>query len=239
MQKNEERRRLLGDLWSTLFLVVPVLSTTFASVERMLGDVPPDTLGWLLVDEAGQATPQAALGAILRAKRTIAVGDPLQIQPVVSLPERLNADICDCFKVDELEWTAPAASTQTLTDRASRYQSSFEAIAGERRVGLPLLVHRRCQNPMFAISNKIAYAGQMVQVVGPKDLNGWCWHSCRINGQGTQPSMRDNSDVDRENDRVVPLTWDAAGLARIEHLGGVFSECTTGLPSIDRTAWCL
>jgi hypothetical protein len=171
MQKNEEGRRLLGDLWSTLFLVVPVLSTTFASVERMLADVPPNTLGWLLIDEAGQATPQAAMGAILRAKRTIAVGDPLQIQPVVSLPERLNAEICDFYKVDELEWTAPAASTQTLTDCASHYQSSFEAIVGERRVGLPLLVHRRCQNPMFAVSNKIAYAGQMVQVVGPKELN--------------------------------------------------------------------
>ena len=171
MQKNEERRRLLGDLWSTLFLVVPVLSTTFASVERMLGDLPPDTIGRLLIDEAGQATPQAAVGAILRAKRTIAVGDPLQIQPVVSLPERLNADICDFFNVNERDWTAPAASTQTLTDRASRYQSSFEAIAEERRVGLPLLVHRRCQNPMFTISNKIAYAGQMVQVAGPRKLN--------------------------------------------------------------------
>lgn len=171
MQKNEERRRLLGNLWSTLFLVVPVLSTTFASVERMLGDLPPNTLGWLLIDEAGQATPQAAVGAIFRAKCTIAVGDPLQIQPVVSLPERLNADICDFFNVNELDWTAPAGSTQTLTDRASRYQSSFEAVAEERRVGLPLLVHRRCQNPMFAISNKIAYAGQMVQVVGPRKLN--------------------------------------------------------------------
>ncbi len=168
MRKSEERRRLLGDLWSTLFLVVPVLSTTFASVERMLGDVLPNTLGWLLIDEAGQATPQAAAGAILRTKRAVVVGDPLQIPPVVSLPERLNTDICDFFQVDEMDWTAPAASAQTLADRASRYQSSFKGAATERCVGLPLLVHRRCQNPMFDIANKLAYAGQMVQVVGPK-----------------------------------------------------------------------
>jgi hypothetical protein len=60
----------------------------------MFGDLPPESIGWLLVDEAGQAVPQAAVGAIMRAKRSIVVGDPLQIPPVVSLPEKLNAEIC-------------------------------------------------------------------------------------------------------------------------------------------------
>jgi superfamily I DNA and/or RNA helicase len=36
------------------------------------------------------------------------------------------------------------------------------------RVGLPLLVHRRCAQPMFAISNEVAYAGKMVQAKEPK-----------------------------------------------------------------------
>jgi len=130
---------------------IDVLSTTFASVERMFSDLSPEALGWLLIDEAGQATPQAAVGAILRAKRSIVVGDPLQIQPVVSLPKRLNTGICDFFNLDQPDWAAPDASAQTLTDRASRYQASLNSDAGERRVGLPLLVHRRCQDPMFSI----------------------------------------------------------------------------------------
>ena len=167
--QDETKRTLLGDLWSTLFLVVPVISTTFASVDRMLGDLPAGSVGWLLVDEAGQALPQAAVGAVMRAKRSIIVGDPLQIPPVVTLPERLNSEICKFFKVDKSVWAAPEASAQTLADQASRFQAAFRSDQGPRRVGVPLLVHRRCQEPMFSVSNKIAYDGQMVHAPGPLD----------------------------------------------------------------------
>ncbi len=166
--QSPAHRNLLSDLWSSLFMVVPAVSTTFASVRTMFGDLPPESIGWLLVDEAGQAVPQAAVGAIMRAKRTIVVGDPLQIPPVVSLPEKLTSEICKFFDIDQAEWSAPAASTQTLADQASRFKSTFITDIGDREVGLPLLVHRRCQNPMFDVSNTIAYAGQMVHAVGPQ-----------------------------------------------------------------------
>src|SRR5690606_36775104 len=159
---------LLPDLWSSLFMVVPTVSTRFASVWTMFGDLPPESSGWLLVDVAGQAGPQAAFGAIMRAKRSIGVRDPLQIPPVVSLPEKLNVEICKFCDIDQSEWSAPAASTQTLAHQASRFKSTFVMDVGDREVGLPLLAHRRCQNPMFDVSNSIAYAGQMVHAVGPK-----------------------------------------------------------------------
>ena len=166
---EEAKRKFLGDLWSTLFLVVPVVSSAFASIERMLGDMTTGSIGWLLIDEAGQALPQAAVGAIMRAKRVVVVGDPLQIPPVMTLPLRLNSEICRFFKVDPMIWSAPEASAQTLADRTSKFQASFRSEQGPRRVGVPLLVHRRCQEPMFGISNRIAYDGQMVHAAGARN----------------------------------------------------------------------
>lgn len=163
--QEDAKKALLGDLWSTLFLAVPVVSTTFASVDRMLGDLPPSALGWLLVDEAGQAAPQSVVGALMRARQVVVVGDPLQIPPVASLPDKLVTDVCKYFNVSKDLWAAPGASVQTLADEASELQAEFRGDVGVRRVGLPLLVHRRCQEPMFGISNRIAYDGQMVHAV--------------------------------------------------------------------------
>ncbi|HEV7782495.1 MAG TPA: AAA domain-containing protein, partial [Chitinophagaceae bacterium] len=164
-----EKNNLLADLWSSLFLVVPSVSTTFASVERMLGNIPQKSIGWLLIDEAGQALPQAAVGALMRTKRAIVVGDPLQIEPVVVLPDSLTQNILKRFGVEPRLFNAPEASAQTLSDNATHYFGEFDGKYGSRLVGVPLLVHRRCSEPMFSISNAVAYERLMVQAKKPTD----------------------------------------------------------------------
>ena len=66
------------------------------------------------------------------------------------------------FGVNPQHWNAPEASVQTIADATSPLGAEFEQNIGSVRVGLPLLVHRRCMEPMFSISNAVAYSGQMV-----------------------------------------------------------------------------
>ncbi|MFE3559410.1 DEAD/DEAH box helicase [Streptomyces sp. NPDC059193] len=155
--------------WQSLFLVVPVVSTTFASLDRVFGRLGPEALGWLFVDEAGQATPQMAAGGIWRARRTVVVGDPLQLEPVVVLPWTAQRALGEDFGAAE-EWAPGRTSVQQLADRANRYGTLLPAELPDGRhevwVGAPLRVHRRCDDPMFSISNTIAYDGLMVQGIG-------------------------------------------------------------------------
>jgi hypothetical protein len=149
--------KALEDVWASLFLAVPVVSTTFASFPRLFVGMKRESLGWLLVDEAGQATPQAAIGALWRSKRAIIIGDPLQIEPVVPLPSSVIEALRQKCDVSTL-WLPVENSAQVVADRAN----ALGGWIGKTWVGSPLRVHRRCCDPMFAVANGIAYDNLMV-----------------------------------------------------------------------------
>ncbi|MBC1861776.1 DNA helicase [Listeria welshimeri] len=168
---NRDRKNCFKALLNTIFLVTPVISTTFASVSRFLADVEePESLGQLIIDEAGQSTPQMAVGALWRFKKAIVVGDPKQVEPVVTEDVKL---LLELFAREEFSWyKSKAISVQTFADSLN-YIGSFLSSNDRNEkqwVGCPLVIHRRCLNPMFAISNELAYDNTMLfQTTEPKD----------------------------------------------------------------------
>ena len=170
----EERKNVFKECFHTLNLLIPVLSTTFASVSRAFKDFEENELGIVIIDEAGQATPFSAMGLLYRANRCIIVGDPLQVEPVMTVTSTLIRAISNKYELNKLEkefniagkifnYTSPSLSIQTLADYANLYYGKI----GETEVGCPLVVHRRCLSPMFDISNKISYDDRMINKCMP------------------------------------------------------------------------
>lgn len=149
-----------GDLLNTLLLVIPVISTTFASVQSFLEDIQAEKLGTLVVDEAGQAAPQSALGAIWRTQKAIVVGDPLQVEPIVTIPDELRKRFADENSIPPI-YRLPELSVQMMADQLNPYGGIRNLNDKKVWMGCPLVVHRRCLNPMFQISNEVAYNGKM------------------------------------------------------------------------------
>ena len=170
----EERKNVFKECIHTLNLLIPVLSTTFASVSRAFKDFEENELGIVIIDEAGQATPFSAMGLLYRANRCIIVGDPLQVEPVMTVTSTLIRAIANKYELNKLEkefniagkifnYTSPSLSIQTLADYANLYYGKI----GETEVGCPLVVHRRCLSPMFDISNRISYDNRMINKCMP------------------------------------------------------------------------
>lgn len=149
-------------LLQSFMLVTPVVSTTFASVGTFLRHIPQGEIAYLFIDEAGQAMPQAAAGAIWRARNVIAVGDPLQIEPVVTLHDSVLSALAEHYGQDEI-LANKYTSVQSLADMSNRL-GGFRTISSEDDlwIGAPLVVHNRCQKHVFDIANKIAYNEKMI-----------------------------------------------------------------------------
>ncbi len=158
---KQNQQELTSRAWQWINFTIPVISTTFASFHRMFENLPDGTIANLFIDEAGQATPQSVVGALLKSKRVLAVGDPAQIKPVNSLDSKVLSLIGNrMFNVSE-KFVSSTASIQTIMDEASQFGFYKDQEHGEW-IGIPLWVHRRCKNPMFSIANAISYDNKMV-----------------------------------------------------------------------------
>ena len=167
-----ENKRVIHAAWHWINMTIPVISSTFASFSRMMKNIDENTLGHVFVDEAGQALPQAAVGAIWRSRKLMVVGDPFQIKPVLTLESSILAMLGKHYGVGT-KYLSDSASVQTLVDSASKYGFYTEKEDESSWIGIPLWVHRRCQYPMFTISNEISYHGLMVQGVKKYGKTGW------------------------------------------------------------------
>ena len=180
LQKNFDLDMIFPALLNSLMIAVPVISSTFAAVERFLINCKSESsLGTIIIDEAGQASPHMLVGALFRAQKAIVVGDPKQIEPVQTVQdlfvEKIGGEGIGKYRSKEL-------SVQSLADAQNLFAGIIKNLDGsESWVGCPLVIHRRCKDPMFTVANELSYGGFMInKTIDSDDPIDPCKESCWI-----------------------------------------------------------
>lgn len=234
---EKDSQAMIGSLFQTLFLLTPVISSTFASVGRLLKDIKqPGIIGTLVIDEAGQAQPQMAVGALYRSRRAIIVGDPKQVEPVVT--DDLNLLKETYSEPEYANYKSKSLSVQSCADIINLFGTFINnGTDYPDWVGCPLLVHRRCISPMYDISNKISYNGLMKQqtILPSKDKTAIfiAEKSKWINVTGSEKGNGDHY-VPRQGDIVCKMVEEAFQKAAFPNLYIItpFNKVVSGLRSI-------
>ncbi len=121
----------------------------------------------LLVDEAGQVSPEVGAAVFALARRAVVVGDTYQIEPVWGLSAALDAQNQRRAGLDPatcpLAYQASAGSLMRLAQAASPVQLSSYPQAR----GLLLRQHRRCKPEIIRYCDEFVYGNQLERLGNP------------------------------------------------------------------------
>jgi AAA domain/PLD-like domain len=173
--------------WRQRMMLTPCAVSTFHSMpnvlkvrrkdgEHFVDDYLYNFVDLLIVDEAGQVTPEVAGASFALAKKALVIGDTKQLDPIWSVPQQVDIGnlhshglLSTANAYQEIERAGKAASSGSvmrIAQAASRYHYDTEL---ER--GLYLFEHRRCYDEIIAFSNALCYGGKLIPTRGPKPVD--------------------------------------------------------------------
>lgn len=169
---QEDRWRRYAKLTPCFVATLHMLPSFFSAWEGGRGGdgraVPlREFIDLLIIDEAGQVSPEVAGASLSLAKRALVVGDTEQLQPIWSSSEWVDAGnmraagvACDPAErkgVIEAGLSAESGSVMRIAQQKSRYQ-----LGGVDVGGMLLTEHYRCVPEIIAYSNEMCYGGRLV-----------------------------------------------------------------------------
>jgi hypothetical protein len=167
-----EAKRQLSSDWHKIYrhvsLLFPVFFSTLHSLRRLFPQQMDGCIDQLLIDEAGQISSHLPLPALVRSKRAMVLGDPFQIEPVVTLSD-----------IDKDSYRAKAFLGRRLTDADFDRYSPTVSTAYHRAAGSSgqdgdlgnsiLLRHHYRSVPEIAnFCNSLCYGNRMIIETKPK-----------------------------------------------------------------------
>jgi len=144
----------------------------------------PKLFDLVIVDEASQCSLAAVLPLAYRAKRLVVVGDPYQLNPIVSLSDRLLQEIA----------TQTGFDNDELRDRGIHHKdgSAYSAFEFAAKPQTPILLneHYRCHPHIARWFNKTFYKGELTVLtdVSAASQRDRAIYWCDVNGAAVRPA---------------------------------------------------
>lgn len=179
-QRGYNYKTILDHFYSRLAMITPCMVMTFYMLPKNFlaydGNEKKsfhlfNYIDLLIVEEAGQVTPEIAAPAFSLAQRALVVGDESQIPPVWGLAGAVDAALAlqygviekkeDFSLLAESGLNCSASNSMKVAKNACKYNK-------EPFRGLFLSEHRRCYNEIIAFCNQLIYKEQLQ----PKRGNG-------------------------------------------------------------------
>lgn len=176
--KKKKGKSTVIPRWQRRMMLTPCIVSTFHSLPSLIagtafneGNFEEEYLfnfiDLLIVDEAGQVSPEVAGGAFALAKKSLVIGDIHQIEPVRSITSAI--DVGNLFtqnlitQRDDYETvlnngrSVVNGSVMHVAQAASRFQYQKEMESG-----MYLREHRRCFDEIIMFCNDLCYQGVLL-----------------------------------------------------------------------------
>jgi len=157
-----------------LSLMFPVITVTLLSVRNMLPWVE-ECIERTIVDEAGMIPLHQTFPLLVRSRKAIIVGDPLQIEPVISLSDQRRDNYRQTAFLDRaLTENDYRRYSPEEIDKATTYHRAAGAIEenGNTGNGIRLMEHYRCQPSIIQYCDTIAGYGLEIKTEPVDSLLG-------------------------------------------------------------------
>lgn len=182
VERRWKRQAMITPCFVSTFYMAPKFFTRFEFLAksddgRNKYDSKPlfDFVDLLIVDEAGQVTPEVGVATFSLAEKALIVGDIKQIEPVWNITSRIDIgnlkgeglikDYSDKIfeeTYDPKGFLASTGNIMKMAQNACMYRES-----GSADKGLMLTEHRRCYDEIINYCSALAYAGKLKPMRGP------------------------------------------------------------------------
>ncbi|MDD3224728.1 MAG: AAA domain-containing protein [Clostridium sp.] len=175
-QRGKTFKDVLDILYTRLSMVTPCYVMTFYQIPKNFLSFDKSYLynyiDLLIVDEAGQVSPEIAACSFALAKKAVIVGDTEQIKPIWNISRALDISLAiengvisskDNFKT--LSDSGINASESSVIKAASKH-CKYKKFKDDDMGGLFLSEHRRCYDEIICYCNELVYKGRLEPLRG-------------------------------------------------------------------------